>query len=925
MKSQNEVIDMINKQAEFYGNILSISKQENQEVIDKLLKIYEKKNNLDVNEMMRFISKEYSLVARKRIEDNSFDFVVKYLKDTKGKKTIKTLEELLNLLEIDLTLDMALFLIENHPELQKYLEEFDSDVDYEKNDVIATLYDVYCDYKNIGNKFSILNDPKSEYKNIEGYYSDDSFTMYIHEIAKYPLLTPSEEIELFKKYKDQNDVNARQKILNSNLRLVVSVVKKYYSARVGSNSFTLIDLVQEGNIGLMKAVEKFDYTKGFKFSTYAIWWIKQSITRALLDKADIVRLPVHAGEIYKKLRTYMAENNTMPTVEEVAKEYNISEKLAKELLFFTSNISTLTSLNTPIGDSDDSTIEDFVENDDVSIEDQIETTILSEEVSKLLSKLTPREKLIIEKRYGIGYPKTYTLGELGEELGLTRERVRQIQKSAMKKLNSIAKAKSFPSKYLFVNRNKAKDNKTKTNKATSFASTKYIPKEIRMLATLKNESNDAYAFIWSNLSSEERELIKEKFGENLVRYRTLDGEKEKLLFGTILEKIEILYQRFKYNANSFDEAFENHRYSNSVINYYKLSDAQKDILAKCYGPYLTDRMNPDILPEDEKKLYPIFKQLYRATGNQDGYLEYEKLVNGEFEKIPTNYINLLINLFKNKDILALASDEENEEVSKAFDFILRTILTEEEYLIVMSYFGIGKERLSFDDLSYRIGINSVEIQKRFLNAARKLISSPHLNVIRKKIWEKSHDVLIDKDSFDFYSFFPNNCIKYIPQALTKLDLADIAIIRRIFPNGFNNKVNKDDISKEDMALFYNAIRNLKVIIDRLNSLIPERNILDDSLYEILRLCETKFVTSDYQKIVSYLDETEQKVLLYCLSRESVTDQGIEFAAVKIGKPIEKTIEILKTALNKIAAHISEMDLNLSDIEREYLFSTIKRS
>jgi len=369
----------------------------------------------------------------------------------------------------------------------------------------------------------------------------------------------------------------------------------------------------------------------------------------------------------------------------------------------------------------------------------------------------------------------------------------------------------------------------------------------------------------------------------------------------------------------------NKQMAKSVINYYRLDDRQKDILAKCYGQYLTNPMDLNIEPDVEKKLYPIIKKLSLGSQKKDGFNEYQKLINGEYEAIPNNYINLLINLFKNKDILSLATDEPNEEVAKAFDFILSSILTEDEYLIVSSYFGIGKDRLSFADLSIKIGTNEVDIQKRFLEGARKLIASPHLNLIRKRLWEQSRAMMVSKDGFDFYSFFTKDSIKLIPKALTKLDFADIAIIRKYFPNSFDTKITKDSFdSKEELALFVEAVKNLKSIISHLYQLPPENDYLDATLYEILRLCESKFVSSDFVKILTFVDETEEKVLLYALSRESVTEEGIGFASVKLGKTKEETFKLLKSALTKIADNIENIDLDLSNVEREYLFSTIKR-
>ena len=913
MEDQKQVFDIIDKQGKFYSDILSVSSQKQEEINSEIIRLVNGHKKIDIDEVMKIINHQYSLVAKEMVNNKSFDFILKYLDGTKGKKIINTLEEIINTFKIDLTFDMAIYLMNNYPELDKYLESFKSASEYESNDIIAILYDVYCDQNKISNAFEdAIIDSKSDSK--DGYYSEDAFAMYLHEISKYPLLTMEQETDLFKRYKEGHDENARKQILNSNLRLVVSIVSKRYASRLGNNSFALTDLVQEGNIGLMKAVERFDYKQGFKFSTYATWWIKQNITRALMDKADTVRLPVHAAELSKKIKTYIDACDNMPTVKEIAEKFEVSEKLAKELLFFTNYVSNLASLNTPIGEGEDSSLEDFIESEDESIEESVESKLLQENIEALLKHLTPRERDIVKKRFGIGYPEPYTLEMIAQELSLTRERVRQIQKKAIEKLQKFAKVKTFQGyEVSFID--KVKEAQTDD---------RFIPNDIKLLRDLKKVSSLKYTFIWSNLKDEERAIITKKYGENFSKNDPLDEQSEQQLYNVILIKINNLYNRNKFNAYTYDEIFTHKYFPKSIINYYRLNDNQKDILAKCYGPYLTSNMNSDINPEDEKKLYPIIRELSKGCIQIEGFEEYQKLINGEFEIIPNNYINLLINLFKNRDIQNLASDKPNEEVDKAFRFILSLILDEEEYLIVSSYFGIGDERLSLDELSIRLNSNKIEIKKKFLEGARKLIASPHLNLIRKRLWEQSHSMLVSEEGFSFYSFFTPDSIKLLPNALAKLDFADIAIIKKYFPNSFEEKITKEMFTREELALLVQAVNNLKNIMSHLYMSAPETKILDDNLYEVLRLCESKFVSADFQKLLSFVDETEQKVLLYSLSRESVTGEGIDFASVRLGKSRPETIRLLKSALRKIASHIVDIDLDLSDIEKEYLFTTIKR-
>lgn len=260
---------------------------------------------------------------------------------------------------------------------------------------------------------------------------DDPVKMYLKDIGKVPLLTSEEEVEYAKRMAT-GDIEARKKLSEANLRLVVSIAKKY----VGRTSMQFLDLIQEGNIGLLKAVEKFDYTKGFRFSTYATWWIRQSITRAIADQARTIRIPVHMVETINKLirvsRQLLQTLGRDPTASEIAEKMGISEARANEIKKIAQDPI---SLENPVGEEEDSKIGDFVE--DESIKSPVETAaqlILKEQLMAAIDTLTPREQKVIRLRYGLDDSHPRTLEEVGKEFAVTRERIRQIEAKALRKL-----------------------------------------------------------------------------------------------------------------------------------------------------------------------------------------------------------------------------------------------------------------------------------------------------------------------------------------------------------------------------------------------------------------------------------------------------------------------------------------------------------
>ena len=284
-----------------------------------------------------------------------------------------------------------------------------------------------------------LDEPEALPEDVENAKLDDPVRMYLKEIGRIKLLTPEEEQEIAKKMAE-GDEDARKRMSEANLRLVVSIAKRY----VG-RGMQLLDLIQEGNLGLMKAVEKFDYTKGYKFSTYATWWIRQSITRAIADQARTIRIPVHMVEtINRVLRTshsMVQKLGREPTTKEIADELHIEESKVEEVLKIAQEP---VSLETPIGEEEDSHLGDFIQDDEASQpSEEASYTLLREQLEEVLSTLTPREEQVLRMRFGLTDGKPHTLEEVGKEFNVTRERIRQIESKALRKLRHPSRSKKL--------------------------------------------------------------------------------------------------------------------------------------------------------------------------------------------------------------------------------------------------------------------------------------------------------------------------------------------------------------------------------------------------------------------------------------------------------------------------------------------------
>ena len=273
----------------------------------------------------------------------------------------------------------------------------------------------------------------------DGIALDDPVRMYLKEIGRVPLLNAQQEVELAQRI-EQGDESAAKQLAEANLRLVVSIARRY----VG-RGMHFLDLIQEGNLGLMKAVEKFDYRKGFKFSTYATWWIRQAISRAIADQARTIRIPVHMVETINRLvrtqRQLLQDLGREPTAEEIADEMDVSADRVREIMKVAQEP---VSLETPIGDEGDSHLADFIEDEDAeSPADAASYLLLREQIGEVLGTMTPREQKVLELRFGLEDGRARTLEEVGHAFGVTRERIRQIEAKALRKLRHPSRAKQL--------------------------------------------------------------------------------------------------------------------------------------------------------------------------------------------------------------------------------------------------------------------------------------------------------------------------------------------------------------------------------------------------------------------------------------------------------------------------------------------------
>ena len=321
------------------------------------------------------------------------------------------------------------------------LEANGLDIDISSDDAVPMLDDIALpELEELNEIEEVTEEEIVEVEaDIETYSTDDPVRMYLKEIGKVPLLSAGEEVELAIKM-SEGDEDAKRRMAEANLRLVVSIAKRY----VG-RGMLFLDLIQEGNLGLIKAVEKFDYTKGYKFSTYATWWIRQAITRAIADQARTIRIPVHMVETINKVirvsRQLLQELGHDPSAEEIAEEMGIPVDKVRDILKIAQEP---VSLETPIGEEEDSHLGDFIPDEDASEPSEAASfSLLKEQLMEVLETLTPREKKVLELRFGIVDGRTRTLEEVGKEFNVTRERIRQIEAKALRKLRHPSRSKKL--------------------------------------------------------------------------------------------------------------------------------------------------------------------------------------------------------------------------------------------------------------------------------------------------------------------------------------------------------------------------------------------------------------------------------------------------------------------------------------------------
>ena len=321
------------------------------------------------------------------------------------------------------------------------LEQNNIDIDIASTDVLPPIDDdMLPDVEDIADIEEVTEEEISRTDELaDSFSTDDPVRMYLKEIGKVPLLTPDEEVALAERMAD-GDEEAKKRMTEANLRLVVSIAKRY----VG-RGMLFLDLIQEGNLGLIKAVEKFDHTKGYKFSTYATWWIRQAITRAIADQARTIRIPVHMVETINKTirvsRQLLQELGHDPSAEEIAAEMDMPVEKVRDILKIAQEP---VSLETPIGEEEDSKLGDFLPDEDASEPSEAASfSLLREQLEEVLDTLAPREKKVLELRFGIVDGRTRTLEEVGKEFNVTRERIRQIEAKALRKLRHPSRSKKL--------------------------------------------------------------------------------------------------------------------------------------------------------------------------------------------------------------------------------------------------------------------------------------------------------------------------------------------------------------------------------------------------------------------------------------------------------------------------------------------------
>lgn len=439
---KEQLVEYLSLEFDYLSNL-------NLNIENDITEFYNANQNLSQKEL-RSLSKTYllekigKLIELMPAEDKIkvfLNFINKY-KTLNNATLLKKFYTFLKKIKYEIVVDEMIMVLENSRELLAALESISND-EKQKN-TYNELFEIYSIISGVEEVIEfdetlLLTEAKYN-KDKESYFSTDLVSMYMKEIRRYPLLSPEEELILAKQVAD-GDKQARQKFINSNLRLVVSIATKFTWSNI-----PFIDLIQEGNIGLMTAIDKYDFTKGFKFSTYATWWIRQAISRSIADSSRTVRLPIHLSEKLTKIKKFITkfetENLRPPSYDEIGNSLGFTEDEVEEILSYDSQTHTA-SLETPVGDEGDSSLGDFVPGMD-NLEMNVEVALMVETVINVIDSLhiQSRDKDVLKARLGL-YDKEYTLEELGQKYGVTRERIRQIEKKARKRLILALKRKGI--------------------------------------------------------------------------------------------------------------------------------------------------------------------------------------------------------------------------------------------------------------------------------------------------------------------------------------------------------------------------------------------------------------------------------------------------------------------------------------------------
>ena len=833
----------------------------------------------------------YFIKIKEMIENGTYDIVVKYLqsKQAEGKKIIVELNNIIKRSGAELSFDLGVYILNNYSPLIHFFEGvvkyLKTSTEAELKDIIVDeyadlLFDLYCDEFDI----KLTEDEIDEKDFGEGFYSEDPIKMYFYEITRYPLLTPEQEQELFKKYREENSKYAREKLINSNLRLVVNIAKQYHN-RLPQNKIPLLDLIQEGNIGLMKAVERFDNTKGYRLSTYATWWIRQTVSRYISEHNTAIRIPVHLAEKVRKINRaaeiFAANNNREATPEELAEITGFTKDTVVECQKVSRTFGTAVSFDEPVGEDEDSTLKDFIPSEDDGIQERVENILLKDDINKVLKTLTAKEAEIIRARFGIdtGYPQT--LEEIGQERGITRERVRQIEAKALRKLRMPSRTKLLNGEIKEV----VEQKKPQKDRYASF------------ISELKRSPRTTINYVLNGLSEEEKSILYKKVGEKLDQNNYI-ASLESTFISVILPKMKQRYIRITYSTETYKSLFEKYDKRISLDNYYILNEAEQNLLKHAYGDDLSNIIDPNLSYEDERKIAKVIVpkmvsfNLGRALRQ---FNNYESVMEEKDICLPDYLVKLFMYLYPSKNIVPL-SDNINAKKSTAegIEYMLTAVLKQDQFDHI-------KQVFSMLDL-YSIK-REYDNRPKFREAMDKLKRSPHVLALDNRLFEISNNKKAETGDLDFYSFFTKEEIKKLPNALHNINFEDYASIHRVFVNGINIPVFRDRVNDKDYYDLINAIKSVKTTIKNISYIDNSYNL--GPLYELYRYCEYLYGQPDFIHLVQPLNRAEVEILADLLSVPSDFNTAITYVSNKRGMDEEKIISLLKQGLRKMYVYLQE--------------------